>query len=235
MSPHSLAVDRLNEAGLNRQAIFNLADLPADIREKLAPQAGERQLILLGHGGRRLWECVTASAPDSEHPIDDYCVATVRQLLADYFPDRRYRILYPGDQPIGLQALGQLAGWHHPSPFMIGVDAQWGSWHAYRAAILSDSDFPAQAPVDRDSAAKTLPPCQRCAEQACIATCPAGALADGKFDLARCSTYRLQPNSPCAFTCLARLACPVGSEHRYDAAQLHHSYSRSLQMIRQYG
>ena len=29
MSPHALAVDRLNDAGLNRQAIFNLADLPA--------------------------------------------------------------------------------------------------------------------------------------------------------------------------------------------------------------
>ena len=44
--------DYLNEAGLNRQFVFNLRDLPADIVDKLAPQAGERQLIGRGEPGQ---------------------------------------------------------------------------------------------------------------------------------------------------------------------------------------
>lgn len=234
MKPALFPVDRLNAAGLNRQAVFNLADLPSDVCQKLMPQAGETQLILLGHGGRRLWACVAPTAGESKDPIDDHCVATLRQLFAEELPEHRYRILYPGEQIIGLQALGQLAGWHHPSPFMIGVDARWGSWYAYRAVVLSDTDFPAQTPVDRDKPADPPSPCLSCTERPCITACPANALLDGHFDLARCSDYRLQADSPCAFTCLARLACPVGSEHRYDAAQLHHTYARSLQMIKHY-
>ena len=51
-----LPADFLNAAGLNRQFVFDLADLPGDIIAQLAPQAGERQLILFGHAGRQLWE-----------------------------------------------------------------------------------------------------------------------------------------------------------------------------------
>lgn len=222
------SADRLNEAGLNRQAIFDLADLPDDIRGSLAPQAHETQLILLGHGGRRLWECVTAAGLESPHPIDDYSIDVVHRYFSAQHPARRYRILYPSDQPIGLQALGKLAGWHAPSPFMIGIDAEWGSWYAYRAVLLADTDFcPSQA-LDRTT------PCLACSGQPCISACPAGALEAGQFALETCSNYRLQPDSPCRFTCLARLACPVGSEHRYDVGQLRHTYGRSLRMIEHY-
>ena len=62
MSEHQpFPAETLNAAGLNRQFVFDLADLPADIVAKLAPQAGERQLILFGHAGRRLWACVQAA------------------------------------------------------------------------------------------------------------------------------------------------------------------------------
>ena len=40
----------LNQSGLNRQAIFDVADLPENIRNKLNTKSG--QLILIGHGGR---------------------------------------------------------------------------------------------------------------------------------------------------------------------------------------
>lgn len=243
MSSDRLPIERLNEAGLNRQAVFNLHDLPPDIGGKLGAHVGETQLILLGHGGRRLWERVSAGGLNSEHPIDDYTIAVITQCFADHLPQNRYRILYPGNQPIGLQALGQLAGWHYPSPFMIGIDAQWGSWFAYRAVILSDTHFCALNPVDRTTPEVELGsrnvqapvledhPCQRCLEMPCISACPAGALDGGTFDFVRCSAHRQQPASPCAFTCLARVACPVGKEHRYDDAQLRHSYAQSLQMI----
>lgn len=218
----------LNEAGLNRQHVFDLSALPADLAGRLEVQAGERQLILFGHGGRRLWQCVQASGIAGENPIDDYSVQTVARWFADCLPGHRYRLLFPGDQPIGLQALGELAGWHQPSPIMVGVDREWGSWYAYRAVVVADTDLQPSAPLVNRSA------CPACQAQPCIAACPAGALRDGRFDLETCSRFRLQPESPCSHGCLARQACPVGSQHRYDAAQIEHSYSRSLAVIRRY-
>lgn len=218
----------LDGAGLNRQHVFDLDRLPPDIAERLAIAPGERQLILIGHAGRRLWECVQASGIGGENPIDDYSTRTVRQWFAEHQPGQRYRLLFPGEQPIGLQALGALAGWHHPSPIMVGVDRQWGSWYAYRAVVIADTNFqPSVAQTGRS-------PCPDCQARPCIPACPAGALRDGRFDLDTCSRFRLQADSPCSDGCLARQACPVGSEHRYDPAQIRHSYTRSLAVIRRY-
>jgi epoxyqueuosine reductase QueG len=74
-------------------------------------------------------------------------------------------------------------------------------------------------------------PCASCAEQPCITACPAGALDEREFSLQKCIAYRKQPDSRCRITCIARTSCPVCPEHRYDDAQIAHSYSRSLAMI----
>lgn len=215
----------LNKNGLNRQAIFDVADLPENIRSQLAAESG--QLILIGHGGKHLWEAVKAAGQPGSDPIDDFTVATIQRWFAEYLPGKRYKILYPGHQPIGLQALGKLAGWHQPSPFMVGIDSEWGSWFAYRAVVLADTDFQPSRPVDRDS------PCASCRSKACISSCPSTALAGSKFSLDKCLAYRQQPDSKCQFTCLARISCPVGSEHQYSAEQLRHTYSISLRYITQ--
>lgn len=224
----------LTRAGLNRHAVFDLAQLPAGLRATLgdaaAPAAGYRQLILIGHAGKALWAAIRQAGRGGPDPIDDY----TRQIIADWFaatlPCCRYRIVYPGPQPVALQQLGQLAGWHHATPFMLGIDATWGTWWAYRAVVLADSDFVPFPAVDRGK--DDQHPCTVCAAKPCIAACPAGAMADGRFALDKCIAYRRQPDSACAYTCLARLACPVGSAHRYEPAQLRHSYATSLQAIR---
>ncbi len=215
----------LNQQGLNRQAVFDVADLPEYIRSKLATESG--QLILIGHGGKRLWEMVQAAGQTGSDPIDDFTVATLQRWFADFLPGKRYQILYPADQPIGLQALGKLAGWHQPSPFMVGIDSEWGTWFAYRAVVLADTNFQPSQPVDRDK------PCASCQAQICISSCPAGALNEAEFALSKCLAYRQQADSKCQFTCLARVSCPVGSEHQYSAEQLHHTYSISLRYITQ--
>ena len=229
MTEHQVfSADALDAAGLNRQHVFDLASLPDDVLATLGDTTGFTQLLLVGHGGRRLWECVQASGIDSEHPIDDYTVRTLQGWLAEQLPGQAFRIVYPGEQPVGLQALGKLAGWHTPSPFFVGVDARWGSWYAYRAAVLTQSRFLPFLPVDRSS------PCLTCDNPPCLPACPAGALEGGQFDLRTCSRYRLQPDSRCALGCLARRACPVGREHQYDDAQIMHSYSRSLAALKRY-
>ena len=143
-------------------------------------------------------------------------------------PDSAYALLYPGDGPIGLQALGCLAGWHHESPFRVGVNAEWGPWFAYRAVALTDADLPPSVPMSGTS------PCASCTASPCVAACPAGALADKDFSLQKCIAYRRQPDSRCRITCVARTRCPVRPEHRYDDAQIAHSYSRSMAMIEKF-
>ena len=217
----------LSDIGLNLQAVFDIAALPEEIRVTLGPAAG--QLILIGHAGKRLWQAVQASGIASSDPIDDFTIASVQRWFADFLPGHSYRVLYPGAHPVGLQALGKLAGWHQPSPFMLGIDSEWGTWYAYRAVILADTNFLPTIAVDRNN------PCTSCREKPCITHCPAGALDGEQFSLKLCISYRRQADSRCQFTCVARISCPVGVEHRYDEAQLRHTYAISLQAIRHYG
>lgn len=220
----------LDGAGLNRQAVFNMEDLPADIAQSIRNNCTEcgfpcRQLILIGHGGRKLWESVNNSGSDSENPIDDFTVQTVKRWFATCLPQNDYRIIYPGSQQVGLQKLGRLAGWHHASPFMVGIDREWGSWYAYRALVAADTAFEPSLPLEGGS------PCDGCSHRVCISGCPGAALADGRFDLGKCIAYRRLAGSKCRATCLARIACPVGSAHRYCDEQIRHSYAISMQAI----
>ncbi|MFI4941228.1 MAG: hypothetical protein ACHP7O_12920 [Burkholderiales bacterium] len=222
----------LNNAGLNRQAIFNIDDLPADIaasvRASCPSGSACRQLILVAHAGRKLWQSVKASGIASEDPIDDFTIQTMRQWFVQYQEQNAYEIIYPGDGKIDLQRLGQLAGWHHATPFKVGIDREWGSWFAYRAVLVADTEFEPTRPIESESA------CATCDDKVCIAACPAGAMNGGQFDLGKCIDYRKQVGSLCKATCLARVSCPVGSIHRYCDEQIHHSYSRSMQAIKLY-
>lgn len=215
----------LDAAGLNLRAVFDLDALPGTMRAMLDPQGRYCRLLLVGHGGRRLWECATAAGLAGEHPIDDFVRVTLADWVAAQLPGVAYAMPYPGDVPVGLQALGRLAGWHHDSPFRVGINADWGSWFAYRAVLLVDAELPVTPSAHGDS------PCAACAGKPCIAACPAGALDDGEFSLEKCTAYRRLPDSQCRVTCIARTSCPVRPEHRYDDAQIAHSYSRSLAMI----
>jgi epoxyqueuosine reductase len=222
----------LDDAGLNLRAVFALDDLPPALGERLRaehdPQGRFRQLILLGHAGRRLWQAVQAAAPAGEHPIDDFTVRTASAWL-DALPGRpAYTIVYPGPSLPPLQALGELAGWHHATPFMVGILPGWGSWFAYRAVILAATDLPPTPRLKVDS------PCLSCAPQACRAACPGSAMAGPRFALDACVAYRTQTASACQDRCLARLACPVGAEHRYLPEQQAHSYLRSLAWLREF-
>lgn len=219
----------LNGAGLNLQAVLNLDQLPApmlaQLRRHFDAAQRYRQLILIGHGGKTLWESVKASGIHSENPIDEFTVRTVEQWFAQHFAGRAREIIYPGNIPIGLQALGMIAGWHHASPFMIGISEKWGTWYAYRAVVLADTDLAPTRPLQSEA------PCSRCADRICIASCPGTALEGGRFAPDKCAGYRREASSRCAATCIARLSCPLGSVHRYCDEQIHHSYSRSLNCI----
>jgi len=219
----------LDGAGLNLHAVLGVATLPAGIRQAIGAAPRYRSLMLIGGGGRRLWERLSAASSADENPIDAYAVAQVETWLTKQLPGRDHEFVYPGKPcRVDLQELGRLAGWHHDTPFRLGINDIWGVWFAYRAVLLVADDLPVSAPLAGSS------PCHRCMERDCVAACPAHALDAPGFSLAKCIAYRRQPDSRCRVTCVARTSCPVRPEHRYDDAQIAHSYSRSLVMIEKF-
>src|SRR6185369_8365599 len=192
--------------------------------QRFDPEHRYRQLILIGHGGRTMWAAMKAADIAADHPIDEFSIGITQRWLAGL----SHTIAYPAEISVGLQALGKLAGWHHDSPFRVGVNASWGSWYAYRVVVLTDSDFVPTPPQ------VTVSPCSRCQGKPCVAACPAGALNGEIFDLQKCIAYRRAPSSRCQTTCVARISCPVGSEHRYNDEQIAYTYSNSLRMIERY-
>ena len=222
----------LDRAGLNLQAVFAVDGLPAamaaDLRARFDPDGRYRQLILIGHAGKTLWARVAASGIESADPIDDFSVDTVGRWFARQFAGHRCAIIYPGSNAVDLQALGRIAGWHHPSPMRIGISAQWGTWYAYRVVLLADTGIAPTAPMAGES------PCASCAHRICISRCPGSALDGGDFDLGKCVAHRKRVDSSCQATCLARIACPVGSDHRYCAEQIRHTYSLSMRAIERF-
>jgi len=221
----------LADSGFNLLAVFDLDTLPLTIRQSIkaiAPEADYRQLLLFGHGGRRMWQALAASAGiTGENPLDDFSVDVVARYFSDENPANRYRLIYPQHPGmLPLQQLGRLAGWHHDSPFRIGVNDRWGSWFAYRAVALADTAFVPSLPMVDAS------PCEACVSKPCISACP--VVSGNEILLDNCLDERLGDGSSCARSCLARMACPVKTEHRYGPEQMAYHYDCSLVTIRRY-
>lgn len=222
----------LNEKGLNLQAVFNINEMPDDMIKHLKAEhvslKSYQQLILIGHGGKTLWQSINQSPPTSIDPIDEYSSNTVNEWFKANYPENNATLIYPGKHAIGLQALGTLAGWHHSSPFMVGINAEWGSWYAYRAVLLTDTQFSTTQTIVAPS------PCDTCESKVCIDECPPNACSTGSLNMDTCIRYRTTENSKCRETCLARISCPVASEHRYSTQQINYHYGVSMKTIETY-
>jgi len=219
----------ISEKGLNLHCIFNLSDLSKGFTQKLEKYCDGitqyRQLLLLGHAGKKMWQCIRRSELKSADHVDNYTIQSIQQFFAQLYPDCQFKIIYPLHQDIGLQKLGTLAGWHHPTPFRVGIHQDWGTWFAYRAVLLLDSDF-AQTFITQSKS-----PCASCEDKVCIKNCPAAALASEELNLSKCIAYRQKKSSLCRTTCLSRVSCPIAPQHRYSEEQIHYHYSVSLKMI----
>ncbi len=219
--------------GLHLHAVFDLDQLPDDVVSTLGLSDGDRgrytQLILIGHVGRDFWAALQRRGLHGSDPVDAFVGECVRTWMGSALQGHAWRQVFPGPHPVGLQKLGTLAGWHQPSLFWVGVDAEWGSWFAYRAVVLADTRLPVTPRRERAS------PCLTCANPPCINACPAGALdpqGAASERLHACLTHRLQPASACLDRCLARNACPVGGAHRYTEGQTAYHYLQSVPAIR---
>ncbi|MBV1910562.1 MAG: hypothetical protein KUG78_14770 [Kangiellaceae bacterium] len=230
----------LTRAGLNLQAVFDLIQLPAELIEPIKILSGYstdyRQLILLGHFGTRMWQQQNKESNKqpvtSEDPIDNYSIQTVERVFSNKYPHIKTQLIYPlkgkADTTIGLQQLGALVGWHSDSPLKVGINQHWGTWSAYRIAMLANSQFSVTVQQQATS------PCISCQQKACISACPAQALEEKQFDLTACINYRKSDHSSCKDRCLARMACPIGKEHQYSVEQINYHYRQSMRVIETY-
>lgn len=222
----------LDRAGLNLQAVMGEDRLTASLLADFA-QAGislqqPASLILFGNGGPGFWRAFDRNRPAGEHPVDTFSCQVVGEFMARRFPGVVFHVLYPGPRVVPLQALGERVGWHHESPLRIGINDTWGLWYAYRALILVEAVLPSSPPV------QSVSPCITCHDRPCMSACPPRALEPGVLRLARCIDFRLLQESVCHRQCLARWACPVAPEQRYDEAQVHYHYGHSLPHLRQW-
>lgn len=225
------------QKGLNIHAIFDLAELPADVIDSInaagVNSADYKQLILIGHLGQSLWHKVKRNIGQSTHVIDDYSVDAVQKYFKQYHSAHSFKVLYPDNEAennqhsgmLALQKLGTLTGWHFSSPFKVGINKDWGSWFAYRAVVLADTNF------TQTQALASVSPCVDCYQKNCLAACPSKALENAEMNFQSCIEYRKTNDSACKKTCMARVACPVAQQYRYSEEQLAYHYGVSMQTI----
>jgi len=220
--------------GLNLQAVFNLKDLPQTLSDKIqathTDASAFKQLIVFAHGGKDMWQAMqTSDYAHTKDPIDSFSKDVVHTYFKQELTKHIFQFIYPDKQQnIPLKELGELAGWHHPTPFRVGINEVFGSWFAYRAVVLADTHLPSTPKIDLPS------PCDTCVDKPCITICPAKALEGGDLSLPTCLNYRLEEGSKCTSTCLSRLICPIAKEHRYTSKQIKYHYDISMQSIKQY-
>lgn len=169
-------------------------------------------LILVGHGGPSHWlhsqrwlDERDDRAPD---PLDRWTRTVVGSVAADF----GLSAAYPFEQPYHpFQKWAARAEGLRPSPLGILIHPVFGTWHAYRAALLSEAEI--SIPLLR----KQNHPCDACVGKPCLSACPVDAHSAAGFAYADCLSHvRSDDGAPCMTGgCLARNACPVGTEFRY--------------------
>ena len=101
------------------------------------------------------------------------------------------------------------------SPIGVMMHPEIGLWHSYRFALAGSN-------LRRDDQPLSTPsPCQTCVDQPCLHSCPVDAFDASGYAVDRCAEYLNDtPAARCHQQgCIARYACPVAPELRYDAAQ----------------
>lgn len=198
-----------------------------------------RSVVVIANGGAALWRNVQDWAAGRggldavDDPVDEYTEEAIAALAAPIFAgaECRYEIRFPfltrdGALALSFLDLGAAAGLGSPSLLRVLVHPEFGPWIALRAAVLVDLDLHAARP------AAEFDPCSSCAERACIAACPAGAVtAPGGWDFVACIDHRIERGG-CEERCEARFDCVIGRQHRYPASALAHHHRRAWRAMR---
>ncbi|MEZ5934872.1 MAG: hypothetical protein R3F54_23640 [Alphaproteobacteria bacterium] len=198
-----------------------------EMQERVFPDRARqpRALALIGNVGSAIWPFFDAARQNTPGlTLDRWTEETVGRIAADAGLEAVYPFNGPPYHPFIQWA--KRTGRLFSSPIGLTIHSDHGLWLAFRAALLSDR------PIDpADSSAAH--PCERCADRPCLTACPVGAFTDRGYDFQRCLDHVASPDNACREGgCLARIACPVGRQHRYVEP---HAAFHMKQLLRAHG
>ncbi len=214
----SAQLDRLADA-LAPHGLFLRGGFHPDVPDETAGGGGT--VILVGNAGPDIWRAFTAGrSPEdlaSLHALDRWTRKTIDRIAGNFGCEA----IYPFDGPpySPFQAWAKRCDDVHSSPLGILIHPQYGLWHAYRAALA----FPGR--LDLPAVSRTEAPCTSCVDKPCLSGCPVDAFTNEGYEVETCAAHiRTEAGTSCmSGGCLARRACPVGTEYAYlpDQAQFH--------------
>ena len=194
----------------------------------LAPDdgLGEGALVMVGNGGGAMWSAFEPHIDGEPDPLDRWTKRII-DPLADRFGARA---IFPFDRPhLPFQRWAKRAEGLHSSPLGLLIHAEYGLWHAYRAALA----FPDMIDGLTETGETPVSPCDSCLEKPCLSACPVEAFSPSGYDVPACASYLASPaGETCKSAgCAARNACPFGTQYRYPDAQIRFhmaAFSRSI-------
>jgi hypothetical protein len=182
-----------------------------------SPEAGfdGSCLLLVGNAGPAMYERFAAQRDRAHDKMDDW----TREVLAPLATQLGAQAVFPFDvphPPFLRWARAARAGF--TSPLGLNIRADFGLWHAFRAAFIFKNNL--TIPACEDGA--QVPPCETCADKPCLTACPVSAFSGTAYDVAACAGHLGSPQgAPCRSDgCLARLACPIAPGYRYAPGQM---------------
>ncbi len=203
----------LRQTGLLARGAFH--PQPSDEVPPLPNGRAAGTLVLAGNAGASLWPTfqAAAAAAGGVLALDEWS----RRALTGVAGALGAHACFPFDGPpyLPFQRWARRAEPVFPSPIGPLIHPEYGLWHAYRGALAFGETL-TLPPVTGVSS-----PCATCASRPCLSTCPVAALAEGRYDVARCVAHVVsEAGRDCLEQgCRARRACPVGTDYRYPAAQ----------------
>ncbi|MSP72822.1 MAG: hypothetical protein EXR76_11765 [Myxococcales bacterium] len=211
LSPGSASWSALQFAGL---------DLVAPLAVGLG--SSSRYAMVLGNS-RALWPRFLAwlaadrARLELDHPLNDYVASKVNSALAIAQAAEGFKTLaidFDHTEPVvDLVGAAVAAGLLWRAPTGLGIHPVFGPWVALRARVVFD------APPPNDG--QPAPPCRACDTRCRPALSRLKALS---------SEAELRQRAA-EFIAL-RVACPLGSEHRYDDDQTQYHYTKDRRLLR---
>lgn len=184
--------------------------------EENAPQGPSgipaRAVVLVGQAGASAWPYFSAwrerQARELRHPLDTWA----REVIGAVAAQVGARAVSPSDRPfVPFQQWAMRAEGLRASPLGLLMHPRYGLWHAYRGALLFDTE------IDIAAAEEGVHLCDTCVDKPCLNSCPVNAYSGTAFDYAGCRSHlHSGAGEQCMSAgCLDRRTCPHGAAYRY--------------------
>jgi len=173
-----------------------------------------KSVLLVGQGGATPWPHFLRwrerQPANMKNPLDTWSREVIGRIAEKF----RARAVSPSDRPyLPFQQWAIRAEGLKPSPLGILMHPEFGLWHAYRGALLFETELAIPAPR------AVIHLCDRCVGKPCLKSCPVDAYNGSGFNHAACLAHVRGPSgAPCRDCgCLDRNACPYGTAYRDPA------------------